>query len=221
MKFSRQIPLILFIPCIAFTQDFSKDRINVKSYNEEINSVEEQIEPLPQVSQEESCALLFDKYPSIYCPSAIHYLIAVSGIGDSLEFEDGSVWRISAYDRYKPLSWRANDPVMITQNHRWFSKYKYRIVNANTGSALEANLYLGPIQNGEHTRYIIAIDPVEAILMLSDHTHWEVSPYDRFAFRNWDLEDAVIIGYNSGWDSNSEALLINVNMNQSIRAKQF
>ena len=175
----------------------------------------------PKMESEESCGLLFDKYPSVYYPAAVHWLAAVSGFGDSVEFEDGSVWKLSSYDSHRALHWRSNDPLMVTQNHRWFSRYNYRIVNKNTGASLEANLYLGPIQNGEYTRYIAAIDPTEGILLLSDNTRWEISPYDCYAFRNWALQDAVIIGYNSGWDSQCEGLLINVNTNDFIRAKQF
>jgi hypothetical protein len=50
--------------------------------------------------------------------------------------------------------------------------------------------------------------------------HWEISGGDIGLFQNWALGDAVIIGQNSGWDSNCEALLINVNMNAAVRARQ-
>jgi hypothetical protein len=172
-------------------------------------------------NQEEGCGFLFDRYPPVYYPSAVHWLIAVSGIGDSVELEDGSVWKINSHDGYKAVQWLSSDPLTITQNHRWFSRYSYRIVNQNTGSSLEANLYLGPIRNGEHTRYIEAIDLAQGALLLSDRTHWEVSYLDLAEFRNWAHGDAVIIGINSGWDSHSESLLINVNMNNFIRVKQF
>lgn len=182
---------------------------------------DENLPVLSMSQEEETCGFLFDKYPPVYYSSAIHWLVAVSALGDSAELEDGSVWKISSYDGYKALNWRSNDPLMITQNTRWFSKFDYKIVNKNTGAAIEANLYLGPIKNGEHTRYIIAIDSGKGQLMLSDNSHWEISSYDTGKFRDWALSDAIIIGYNSGWDSGCESILINVNMNNFIRAKQF
>ncbi len=170
---------------------------------------------------EESCGFLFNRYPPVYYSSAIHWLNAVSSLGETVEIEDGSVWQVSRHDAYKALHWRSDDPLMITQNHRWFSRYTYRIVNTNTGSSLEADLQLGPIQNGEHTRYIVELNPWEGVLTLSDNTHWQISSYDGSTFRDWALDDAIIIGYNSGWDSHCESILINVNMNNFLRAKQF
>jgi len=164
---------------------------------------------------------LFDRYPPVYYSTNIHWFIAASAFGDSVELEDGSVWKVNRYDGYKALNWRMNDPLLITQNTRWFSSYNYRIVNQNTGTSIEANLFLGPIQNGEFTHYIVAIEPIRRILMLNDNTHWEVSSYDTSIFRDWAIGDAVITGYNSGWDSSSEGVLINVNMNNFIRVKQY
>lgn len=172
-------------------------------------------------SKEARSGFFFDRYPPVYYSSCVHWLAAVSAFGDSVECEDGSVWKINSYDGYKALNWRASDPLLITQNTRWFSSYSYRIINRNTGSSIEANLFLGPIKNGEFTRYIIAIDPVHGDILLNDNTHWTVSGYDSYVFRDWAVNDAVIIGYNSGWDSSCESILINVNMNNFIRVKQF
>jgi hypothetical protein len=172
-------------------------------------------------TKEARSGFFFDRYPPVYYSSCVHWLAAVSAFGDSIECEDGSVWKINNYDSYKALNWRASDPLLITQNTRWFSSYAYRIINRNTGSSVETNLFLGPIKNGEHTRYIIAIDPTHGDIFLNDNTHWTISGYDYYIFRDWALNDAVIIGYNSGWDSSCESILINVNMNNFVRVKQF
>jgi hypothetical protein len=172
----------------------------------------------------EVCGYLFDAYPPLYYPASTHCLIGVSALGDSVELEDGSVWKICRYDGYKALSWRSNDPLTITQNHQWFSSYDYRIVNQNTGETLEAKLFLGPLSFGPHTLYITGIDHVSGDLIVTNGSgesiDWEISVSDIGLFQNWALGDAVIVGQNSGWDSNSEALLINVNMNNSVRARQ-
>ncbi len=170
------------------------------------------------------CGYLFDEYPPLYYPASTHSLIGVSALGDSVELEDGSVWKICRYDGYKALGWRSNDPLTITQNHQWFSRYAYRIVNENTGVCLEANLFLGPLAYGKHTMYITGIDRMSGELIVTNGSgesiHWEISANDFDLFQNWALADAVIIGQNSGWDSECEALLINVNMNVSVRARQ-
>ncbi len=174
--------------------------------------------------EQASCGYIFNAYPPVYFPASTHWLSAVSAIGDSVELEDGSVWRISRYDGQKALSWRLNDPLTITQNHRWFSSYNYRIINQNTGASLEANLFLGPLQYGEHTLYICAIDRVSGYLLLLDSqgetTQWEISSGDSDPFQDWVVNDAVVIGQNSGWDASCESILINISMNDFVRARQ-
>lgn len=161
------------------------------------------------------------EYPPIYYPAGIHTLYAVSAIGDSVEFEDGSVWKIAAEDRYKVSQWGSQEPITVTQNNTWFSKYKYKIVNQTTGSVLQANLYLGPLKDGLFTLYITAIDTSRGELILNDSTRWSISDLDITSFDEWMIHDAVIIGLNSGWDKNCQALLINVPLNTYVRAKEF
>src|SRR5690606_27685764 len=114
-----------------------------------------------QVKNDHFFAYIFDNYPSTYYPASIHWLSAVSAFGDSIELEDGSTWKVGAYDRYKAHNWRPEDPLVITQNHRWFSKCNYRIININSGASIETNLYFGPIKEGTYTIYITAIDRVK------------------------------------------------------------
>lgn len=170
-------------------------------------------------------AYIFDSYPSAYYPPSIHWLSGISAFGDSIELEDGSTWKVSDYDRYKANNWRSEDPLLITQNHRWFSKYSYRIINKNSGASVETNLYFGPIKNGEYTLYIFSIDRVKntikAINGKNEITHWEICSKDWHEFDEWEPNDAIIVGYNSGWDSRYECILINVNMDNFVRAKQF
>src|SRR5579872_4860788 len=163
----------------------------------------------------------FDSYPSVIFSSMPHWLIGTSSLGDSIEIEDSSIWKINGYDSYKALSWRSNDPLLITQNTRWFSSYNYKIVNQATGSSLEANLIIGPLQFGALTKTIAFIDWHMGEIVLTDLSRYQISCYDISVFSNWQINDAVIVGYNSGWDSNCESILINVNMDNFIRAKQF
>ncbi len=162
-------------------------------------------------------------YPPVYYPSDVHWIIAVAASGESLTLEDGSVWKISSYDASKIRGWSSQDALMITQNNAWGSRYLYRIVNQNLNCAVAANLYLNPINDDAHARYVVSIDTIHGELVLSDQTRWKVSSWDSSPFKEWRLNDAVIVGYNSGWDSSCRGLLINVSLkkNQSVRAEQF
>lgn len=161
-------------------------------------------------------------YPDVvYFPPAMHSLYAISAYGDTFNLEDGSVWKVSSYDSPVVLRWASQDPILITQNSRWFTKYKYKVVNQATGYSVEANLMLGPIKEGSRTLYINAIDLFRKELILSDQTRWRISSYDTNKFRDWKINDPVILGYNSGWDSDYKGLLINVAMDEYIRAEQY
>lgn len=188
---------------------------------------EERGEPADTEEEIENAGYVFDRYPPIYYSNSHHWLVAVTVLDNNqhtLELHDGSVWKLNSYDGVKALNWRANDPLTITQNNRWFSKHDYRIINKSNGTSVEANLHLGPIELGQHSRFIISIDHSRREMMLSDNTHWEISYLDTSILKDWALNDYIIIGTNSNtsiWDSGSDALLINVNLNNSTRAKQF
>lgn len=168
------------------------------------------------------CVAPFDPYPPVYYPISTHWLAGVSVLGDSVELEDGSVWQISRYDHREALDWLSSDPLTITQNRRWFSSCEYKIVNQTSGASVEANLLLGPVKDNLHTLYITAIDLHYGVCTLMNRSghemHWQVAPSDLVIFQNWCLNDAVIVGQNSGWESSYEGLLINVNMNRSVLA---
>jgi hypothetical protein len=175
----------------------------------------------------ETAGYIFDRYPPIYYSNSHHWLNAVTVLDNNeytIELEDGSVWKINSYDGTKALNWRANDPLTITQNNRWFSNHNYRIINKSNGTSVESNLFLGPIEQGQYSRFIIGVNQEKRELMLSDNTHWEISYLDASIFKDWTVNDYIIIGTNSNtsvWDVGSDSLLINVNLNNSTRAKQF
>lgn len=226
MKLLKSMALAaLFVP-VLLTADESHIAIGTRPMSEEaIAQIEAEKAKLgEEEGSVETAGFVFDRYPPVYFSNSHHWLVAVAILDNdkyTLEFEDGAVWKINSYDGSKALNWRTNDPLTITQNNRWFSSYNYRIINKSNGSAVEANLYLGPVENGSYTRYIVSIDHARKEMTLSDNSHWEISYLDTSVFRDWALSDAIIIGTNSGWDSSSDALLINVNVNNSARAKQF
>lgn len=202
----------------ASTEEMRILPVEEESINDESASSE-------RVKNDGFFAYVFDSYPTSYYPASIHWLSGVAAFGDSIELEDGSTWKVSSYDQYKANNWRSEDPLVITQNHRWFSKYNYRVINKSSGASVEANLYFGPIKNGIYTLYVTSIDPIKntikAINGKNEITHWEICSKDWYEFSDWDLNDAIIVGYNSGWDSRYECILVNVNMDNFVRAKQF
>jgi hypothetical protein len=166
--------------------------------------------------------IVSDQFPAAYFPSSCHLLVSLSPNGDSVQLEDGSVWKIDDPNAFKLLYWRPSDPLMITQNTSWFSSYKYRMVNRSNGSSIDANLVKGPNPGNCCNRYITELDLDRGILTLSDRTYWEVSSGDQSLLSEWKCKDSVIIGYNSsGWDSSYESLLVNVSTQCCIRCRKF
>lgn len=179
-------------------------------------------ESVVEKKKESSSNFLINYYPPVYYGPAEHCIVGVSAFGDTLEIEDGSQWKIAPYDKAKTSNWGMQDPILITQNHTWFSPYNYRIVNPATQSSIEANLFLGPIQNGAYTRYVMSIYPIQDSIILNDQTRWKICSFDLAEFQEWRPQDAIIIGYNSGWNASyCQGLLINVTLNQCVRAEQY
>lgn len=206
-KFTTLAIATLMLPLMSFADEQTRYPVGAKTEKKK---------------QQETESNYFSRtYPSIYFPSGTHCLLSVSAYGNEIEIEDGSVWSISSYDAPKVAAWGSQDPIIITQNHRWFSRYNYRIINQATGGILEANLRFGPIKNGPYTRYVAGIDYLSGEIILNDLTRWQVSVLDQNDLSGWLVDDAIIVGYNSGWDSDCHGLLINVNKNDHIRAAQY
>lgn len=220
----------LLVPMLLAAEEQTHIAIGSRSMNEEAAAQVQSERGTPAEEEEaslEAAGFIFDQYPPVYYSNAHHRLTAITEVNHNectLELEDSSVWKISSYDAKKALNWRSNDPLAITQNTRWFSRYNYRIINLSNGSSVEADLFLGPAELGRYSRFITAIDHYRREIMLSDNSRWEISYLDSSIFKDWAKNDYLIIGTNSNtsfWDSAKDTLLINVNMNNSARAQQF
>jgi hypothetical protein len=168
---------------------------------------------------------IYDMYPTVYLPESCHQVTKISYLGDSLELEDGSVWKVSFYDTSKVLSLFQNDVVMITQNNDWFSSYRYRIIHQRTGMTLYVNLSAAPYENGPYTRHVVELDLFHDLVLLRDSagnvTRYQIALGDTEKFKKWLNNDVVILGHNSGWASDYDCLLINVCLDQHVRARQY
>jgi hypothetical protein len=175
---------------------------------------------------------VFDHSARTYLPSSAHVISQISALGDEVQFEDGSVWKVSPYDCAQAFQWRDHlTPVSVMQNTSWFSSYNFRIINKETGNSIVTNLFQGPWKGGEKSHYVIEYDMNNGTVKLSSQeevTHWEIHPSDLHKFKDWNFNDSipVIIGqnadYDAVWSPNWEGLLINVRKTKCfVRAHQY
>ena len=113
------------------------------------------------------------------------------------------------------------DPIAITPNHSFLSEYNYYVVNKATGSYVAADLILGPIAFGSYTHWIIGMDYTSGHVYLENGSTWTISSNDLFIFNDWAINDTIILGSNDSWFSCYDNLLINVNMNNYVRARKY
>lgn len=178
-------------------------------------------------------ASLFDAQSSFFPSSEVrgsnqvfdhanHRILKISDYGDILEMEDNSLWRVDPHNWNKVRSWRLNDPITISQNASWFGAAEYKIINLNDNSYVEVRGHKGPKKNGNFTRYIRSLNWDTYQITLNDNSSWQMSSWDfLWINREWALNDCIIIGVNSSWDNSTPAILINVNLNKFVRAKQL
>lgn len=150
---------------------------------------------------------------------AHHWLIRATYDGSIAELEDGSNWKLAP--NYSVFNWKVGDPMVITPNHSWLSDYNYYVVNKFTGSYVAADLIVGPIAFGPYTHWVIGIDYTSGHVYLENGTTWTISSSDGFIFRDWAINDTVIVGANDSWFSSYDSILINVNMNNYVRARTY
>lgn len=202
-------------------RSMSNDVLNERNATKEREQASDSEETPATEATEETAGCYNCDCSSIYFPNFCHRIVVLSVFGDSVGIEDGSIWQVSPFDTDLVHCWCADDVVTITQNRHWFSSYQYRIVNKNNGASIAVNLSLGPIIDGEHSLQITNIDHYNDLLVLSDRSQWKISSRDRYLFSEWTLGDYIILGVNSGWDSSCPFILINSNMNNHLRAKQY
>lgn len=155
-------------------------------------------------------------------PVSIHMLVDIADNGRSIEIEDGSHWEVSSSDSYILNSWRHSDQLVITPNYSWFGAYEYYIVNkSDRDSSVRANLWVGPLQYGARSHWIVDIDPIGGHVRLENDMIWCIDPKDAFVFRSWAINDHVIMGTYDSWFSPYTHILINVNMDEHVKARQY
>lgn len=157
----------------------------------------------------------------VFYPASEHWVMGFAG--NLVEIEDGSGFECDWYDGKKVLAWKQNKDrplVTITQNRSWFSSYNYRIINRDNNESIVANLVQGPFDEGEYTVCISIMDRAHGAIALTNRMELDICPRDLHIFSNWREGHGIIVGINSGWQSQYETLLINVEKNNFVRAKK-
>lgn len=154
-------------------------------------------------------------------PVNCHWLTSISDNSRSLEMEDGSHWEISPSDAYILRGWRREDSLVVTPNTGWLSSYGYYITNKSNNSYVRANLYVGPLAFGPYSHWVVEVDHFGGHIYLENQMIWCVNPQDSHILKDWAVNDHVIFGLYSSWFTPYDHILINVNMNNYIRVKQY
>jgi hypothetical protein len=161
------------------------------------------------------------KTPPVFSSLASHHISAVSDLGDSLILEDGSVWEISLKHAQTILDWLDIDIIIITQNNSWTSKHNYNFINQRTKETVSTNLIESPLISSEYFHKIKAIDYFRGEIVLENNIRWKICSSDIFLVKDWLLDDGIIVGINTGWESSFPNILINVSVNKFVRSKQY
>ncbi len=180
----------------------------------------------PQLPKKSSAHTLMDPKAAqgaIYYVSThtgvIHHPYYISPLGDQVELEDQSIWRVRLSDAYWTLHWGPAHVVVVSQNPELFSVYPFLLNNTTTGVSVAANLslYLDPIFHTLYNYRVVDASPLLGLVWLQDGSCWSVTSWD--SVRGWSIGDTVIIGSNIDWLSGQFSyILINADLLLYVRA---
>ena len=138
-----------------------------------------------------------------------------------LSMEDGSKWEFPSTDVCTLRWWGLGHVLVVSPNYSWFSSFDYYISNQNTGTYVTANLFDGPVAFGPFSHWIVDIDYIGGHIYMENQMIWCANPSDMSIVRNWKKNDHIILGTYSSWFSSYDTVLINVNMDDHIRAIKY
>jgi hypothetical protein len=147
-------------------------------------------------------------------------------LGRRLETQDGTIWKVPKKWGELLLSrWREGDVVIVTTNPGISSREPYIIENriaafSDSGESNQSRPLVevpAKLSEGPFSTFAIFIKAFNGNeISLSNDSVWTVSLWNGLgAFRNWELEDAVLIGKTGNYCS-PKCILINVNKNNFV-----
>lgn len=163
-----------------------------------------------------------------YSPYLDHWIDEFSQ-ENVIKLEDGSQWIFDSMHLTRLDDWKPGDTVVIApQDSIWFwsSNYAYLLTNKDTGSSLEANLFIEPTDHGSYSIWVKGINYSLGHVHLrngqGEETVWEISNADAQLFKDWDRNDLIIVAENPSWIwwfSSFKDTLINVKRGHYVRAR--
>jgi hypothetical protein len=209
----------LLLPSFLLAED---DHIAVGAAPESIEILDDFSSEEASECQEATRNGFFNNYLPISYPAASHWIMNILLTENHVQIEDGSYWELDSSDARKILYWNKEIPIVITQNRSWWSRHSYRLIEQTTGESVCATLKRGPSRDSEYTKFISIIDRNQIAVALTNSMSLLVCPDDARTFERWSEGQAIIIGNNGGWQNEAyPLLLINVNNNNFVRARQF
>lgn len=157
-------------------------------------------------------------------PGALHTTFKNWDFGTKVELNDGSIWAVSTFERWKINTWSSSDVILVKLNQRFLASHQYELVNQRTGDYVDVDLVELEVLPYDATFYgqrswIIAVDYLANNVILQDGSLWDISYGDDAAFRTWRVGDVIILGVNDSWDASIRPnLLINFNTLTHARA---
>lgn len=160
---------------------------------------------------------------SIYpFPTHTHQLIEINDFDRFVRLEDGSCWSVFSQRDMEVLRyWHRGNPIVITSNDHWLSFSDYRLYNKHTDTYIEADLLEFPDVFGPYSHWIVDIDYIGGHVYLENHTVWCVSSENEDVLRSWSVDDHIILGTNDSFFPYYNYILINANMDNYLKARQY
>lgn len=168
----------------------------------------------------------YSTYQNQFLPHHQHYLSAVQTDGQMIEIDDGSIWRVNRFHARRTAFWATNDVLEISPTYNRTGE-RFMITNKTRNSYVLAEITNGPLMDSPFTNEVTSImNGIVYLMSVSGiESRWAIDPRDTFKIAGWDLRQAVIIGKDASswysWYPNENAILINIENNDFIRARLF
>lgn len=169
-----------------------------------------------------------------YSPHLYHFAEGIP-YQNVLRLEDGSEWSFSGTNADLVRSWRKGefgDELILSPKVTWIwgSDYSYVLTNKKQNTSIDVNPYKGPVAFGNNSTWVVGLDYYNGrAYLMHNQPHgdaikstWAISSSDQYLFKDWQINDHVIIAENNNWVwwlSQFNYVIINVNMNHYVRAR--
>lgn len=230
---ARHLPVPPLVPPMPYSDDTYAMRIPIRSSTQQ----EEFIPPIP-IKAQRFALLTSDQMiqatAANYSPHLYHYADGIP-YQNVIRLEDGSEWTYSGADADLVRSWRKGDhgdALVLSPKITWIwgSDFSYTLTNRTQNTSIDVNPFKGPVSFGHSSTWVVGLDYYNGrAYIMHNQPHgeaikstWAISSSDNYLFKDWQINDHVIIAENNNWVwwlSPFNYVIINVNMNHYVRAR--